>query len=335
MLSRRPDTINLETTLSNLELAILEMVFQYPEILEPHSHPNVGCQLLQPMLALYVFLSLLLLLCLLPWSVGTSIWLPHLNLHMNWAADTPWLYTVEETMRVISYLSSDLSSKVENCTTPIDFSSTVLSFDYASWCRSKVKTLAIVCYQGFGLDVISATVTDISAQVGEVGHLDDSVGFGRAVALAYQLTVDDLDKVFHHSLASERLDLEKLAMVHKLRLSAIVGRVLVALRGMQVLLVTVLLAFLLTLKFPPTFLAIYVTSLRRRLYAFALVVATLCEALVFTSFVSEAVVARKLNAITRKYGVNLTFGIAFDIQVVEFAVGAVLWFLILRAWVKM
>lgn len=235
-------------------------------------------------------------------------------------------------MRVISYFSSDLSSKMENCTTPVDFSSTVLSFDYASWCRSKVKTLAIVCYQGFGLDVISATVTDISAQVGEVGHLEDSVAFGRAVALAYQQAVDDLDKVFHHSLPSERLDLEKLAMVHKLRLSAIVGRVLVALRGVEVLLVAVLLAFILAVKFPPNFLYIHVSSLRRRLYAFALAVATLCEGLVFSSFVSEAVIARKLNTVTRTYGVNVTFGIAFDIQVVEFGVGAVLWFLILRAW---
>lgn len=193
---------------------------------------------------IWVIVCSLILLCILPLLFGTSLWMTHIRLVLEPASNFEWTKTIDEGLELFSFFSSDLSG-ISRHRSKADFASistNTYTFDFASWCRKNSDKKFVVCYRGEGLNIVSAFVTDIGAQIAEVGHSDDPRLFGVSLSLTYRRIIKELDGVFHspNTSSNSDLDMQKLRIVHVLHVFENLGQFLLNLRmGHAVLMVII------------------------------------------------------------------------------------------------
>ncbi|KAJ8139613.1 hypothetical protein OY671_007175 [Metschnikowia pulcherrima] len=280
------------------------------------SHKLVSCW------ALWAVLCLASVFCLLPTFTRASLWFPHLSLHLDKTDNGFWVYYVDEVLQVISQFATDLQGvSLADYDPELDFvSNSIYGFDFASWCRHNPSAVSISCYSGYGLDVITALVTDMGVQVGIAGRMDNPSLFGANLAQTFTTIIRDLDRVFHdaqeHS-TTEALDMARLSVVHQVDLSMKLGKAMLVLNLVHAaLFAATSVAFIV-----PMARGVFIKYRHAQIPMFVLL--ALCEMCTFANYTLETLYLRKLNSVFRVHGVIFTMGLGSTILVMEFLAAVV------------
>lgn len=278
----------------------------------------------------WVIICSLILLCILPLLFGTSLWMTHIRLALEPASDLEWTKTIDESLELFSLFSSDLSG-ISRHHSKGDFASistNTYTFDFASWCRKNSDKKSVVCYRGEGLNIVSAFVTDIGAQIAEVGHSDDPRLFGESLSLTYRRIIKELDEVFHfpENSSSFDLDMRKLRIVHILHVFENLGQSLLSMRVGHAILMIVSSIFIWTREIlaarhiNPLFHCNLVISWT--IY----VLVTIAVLLSCCFFSSELILVCRLNTALKEQGIHLKLGPGNFLLLAETFLGVLLTF---------
>lgn len=272
----------------------------------------------------WVLLCVLNLICLCPFIYGTPLWVAHLSLHMNKATETSWMMNMEEGLKLISYFSKDLGeySHSEYETNYGLMNRNVYNFDIYGWCRIGPDAGKAVCYRGAGLDVLYGFVTDLGTQIGGIGNVEDPEEFGRSLANTYKSTVNDLDEVYlsARKANSSNLDMEKLQLIHGLKLSQTFGTVMVILRIAHTLCVIVISMLILAQLWVSEWSRFL--SFRERWVPITILIALLvCELTTFATLAGETAFVNVLDSVLLDYGATFSTGLGYIFLIVEFILG--------------
>lgn len=278
----------------------------------------------------WIIISSIILLCILPLLFGTSLWLAHISLALEPASDLEWTKTIDEGIELFSLFSSDLSG-VSRHHTNTDFASistNTYTFDFSSWCRKISDRKSVVCYRGEGLNIVSAFVTDIGAQIAEVGRSEDPRLFGQSLSLTYRRIIKELDQVFHFPERSSNLDLDmsKLRIVHILHVYENLGQSLLTMRvGHAILMLFVSMVIWSREVLMVRNIAVaYRCNLALRWIILVLLSGSVLLSCCF--FSSELILVFRLNAALKEHGIHLSLGPGNILMLGETFMGIVLTF---------
>lgn len=277
----------------------------------------------------WITVSCIVLLCILPVLFGTSLWMAHIYLTLEPASDLEWTKTIDEGIELFSLFSSDLSG-VNRHRTNADFASisaNTYTFDFSSWCRRNSDKLSVVCYRGEGLNIASAFVTDIGAQIAEVGHSDDPQLFGQSLSLTYRRIIKELDHVYHfpEDNTNFELDMNKLQMTHILHVYENLGKSLLNMRiGYSILVMVVTIAIWVKeiLSVQQNFFFLHRCELAFRWSIFVFL--TACVLMSSCFFFSEVILVCRLNNSLQEHGIYLRLGLGNMLLLGETILGVIL-----------
>ncbi|OBA22303.1 hypothetical protein METBIDRAFT_39973 [Metschnikowia bicuspidata var. bicuspidata NRRL YB-4993] len=261
-------------------------------------------------------------ICCFPTFTRASLWFPQLRLHLDKTDNGVWVYDVDEVLQVISQFATDLQGvSLADYDPELSFvSDSIYGFDFSSWCRHSPSTVSISCYLGFGMDVITALVTDMGVQVGIAGRMDNPLLFGANLASTFNKIIRDLDLAYHNAqdAPEEALDMARLSIVHQVDQSMKMGRVMLVLNFVHaVLFLATAMAF-----FVPMAKGVFWRYRRAQIPMFSLL--ALCETCTLINYLLEALYLRKLNSVFRVHGVILTLGLGSTMLVTEYLAAFVL-----------
>lgn len=180
---------------------------------------------------LWLILSVLLLLCLLPFLNWTTLWSPQMTLQTK-GANANWMKIAEDGMQLLSFFSEDLggynNSHLTSYYAPI--SQNVYKFDFTGMCRVNTHINDMACHEGAGFDIVSSIITDFGIQVGYLGLADNPKKFGETLNEAYKSNLHELHRIVQQEKKAKVADLDdkKLVFLSRMMASEVLGKLLLS-----------------------------------------------------------------------------------------------------------